>query len=194
MIAPMKKLIQHLAIALIFATTSSAWAAEQYLKANVSGTVQTQAFLTPTDGRVRTAPLNNKRIFQEFQVSSLDYELVYDISGSGGLMLLPRSAAAMLPSFNVIQLGQHSVNIFNTKLRFAKVEPDLAASTATNLFANIAGELVGTAFFKGPVATPVIAKFNFTVTARGTDNSGGGTASAFLKFKVATQGSFVQKP
>jgi hypothetical protein len=160
--------------ALILTTASPAWATDQYLKANVNGTVQTQAILSPGDGRVRTAPLNNKRIFQEFQVSPLDYELVYDIISSGGLMLLPKSAAAMLPSLTVVQLGQHSENIFNTKARCARVESDLAVSSATNLFKNLDGELVGTAFFKGPLAPPIITKFNFTVTARGSDNSGGG--------------------
>ncbi len=47
--------------------------------------------------------------------------------------------------------------------------------------------------YQGPLKSAVITKFVFTVTARGTNPSGGGSTDALMKFKVTAQGVFVQQ-
>ena len=186
----MKTLLYAITTALFLATAGPAWAVTSFLKATVTGTVQTQILLSPNDGRIQTVPLNNKRIFQEFQVSPQDYELAVDASGnSGALVLVPKHTAAMLPTITVVELGNTSAEAIDTKVRVIKLTTNLGPSTATNLFKNVAGQLSGTVHFTGTIQTPVFSKFIFAVAASGTNSTGSG--GAVLKFKITTQGAFV---
>jgi hypothetical protein len=65
---PMKNPFRLLTAVLLLATASQAWAVDQYLKTSITGAIQTQLLLGPGVGRIYTAPLNKKRIFQEFGV------------------------------------------------------------------------------------------------------------------------------
>jgi hypothetical protein len=187
---PMKNPFRLLTAVLLLATASQAWAADQYLKVSVTGTVQTQLLLGPGVGRIYTAPLNKKRIFQEFGVSAADYELVINLSGIG-LLLLPKNAAANLPEITVLAPTFPNQALVDTRAHVEKIRADIGASTATNLFKDLFGQLEITYFFQGPVASPKVNKVVVNVKACGTDPAGGNTSSAFLNFKATAQGIFV---
>src|SRR4051812_29835263 len=92
-------------VILLLIAATSAPAADTFLKATVTGTVQTQVLITNTDGRIRTEQLNNQRIFQEFLVSPKDYELAFMFGSPNGLVLVPKHVSAMLPTLTVAGLG-----------------------------------------------------------------------------------------
>jgi hypothetical protein len=179
------------ALLVTLATASPSWAAGTFLKAKVSGTVQTQTPVPPSDGRIHSAKLDSKRIFDEFGVSSDQYELVVSLGVTLTLELLPKLSAAKLPTILVVELGSDSQEIFDTKARTIALGGSIAPGTATNLFENIAGEIAGTARYQGTPISGVITKLVLGVTGRGTDTSGVGPA--LLKFKIAAAGSFVQQ-
>lgn len=191
--APMKTLLHCLTLALFLATASPAWAVEKFLKATVTGTVQTQVTFSASEARFRTALLNNKRIFQEFGVSKDDYVLVVNVSNGGELLLLPKSSSSGLPTISVAKVGS-SKSIIDTKVGQGKVQAVLAPSAATNLFKDLVGDLTGTIFFQGPVVSLSIKKFVFTIAASGTDTNPVSTGVALLKFKTTAQGVFLQQP
>lgn len=179
---------------LFLAAAIPAGAADTFLKATVTGTVQTQVLFTPSDGRIRTEPLNNKRIFREFLVSPTDYALVFRLGSGIELVLVPKHASAMLPSITVIGLGNDIQQVVNTKTRVVRIVSNLAPGTATNLFKDLAGELNGTLHYTGAVAAGTITKFVFSVLGHGTDPTNGAGKPALLKFKATTGSPFVQAP
>jgi len=188
----MKNPLRILATTLLLATASPAWAVDQYLKASVTGTVQTQLSLGPGEGRIYIAPLNKKRIFQEFGVSGEDYELVLNLNGIG-LFLLPKQAAANLPVITVLVPGSQNQAIVDTRAHVEKIRADIGAGTATNLFKDLFGQLEITYFFQGPIATAKVKKVISKVKSCGTDPAGGNFASAFLTFKVVAEEVFIQQ-
>jgi hypothetical protein len=134
-------------------------------------------------------------ILQEYGGFSVDYELVYVFRNTSGLQLVPKRASALLPTFMILTSGVGSVNIVNTKARFFKLETDISPGTAsTTIFNNVAGELAGTAKYKGDFPPSTFTKFNFSVTARGTDPNPTGNGKSLLKFKIVTGAVFVQQP
>src|SRR4051812_28655904 len=111
--------IKLLICTLISITSTSAFAAGVPLfLANVSGSVDVQHTLSPGDSRSQLSALNNKRIFEEFQVSANDYVLVIDANGAGVLELLPKSAASMLPTLEVLKLNDNAP-VLDTKKSLA---------------------------------------------------------------------------
>lgn len=169
-------------------------AGPQFLKANVAGTVQTQTILAPNEGRIRTSILNNKRIFAEFQVSKADYEMVVLVNSGIKLILLPKSASANLPTITVVEFGTNTQSVIDTKINIVNTVSDIAPSTATNLFKDLDGEIIGAAHFKGIIgSTAAITNFNFNVIGHGTDLNGANGASV-LRFKVTAKGTFNQAP
>jgi len=188
----MKTLLSCLTATLLLATASPSRAVETFFKTSVGGTVQTQTILGPTDGRIRTTVLNEKRILQEYGVSGQDYELVFGTSS--GLQLLPKRASAMLPTFQILSIGS-SIEVVNTKAHLIKLEAAVTPGPAsTTIFNNMAGELVATALYQGPFPPTTFKKLNFSVTARGFDPNPGGNSSSLLKFRIVAGGVFVQQP
>ena len=189
----MKKLLRFL-VALFIATANPASAADRFLKATVSGTVQTQTLITTTNARIHTSILNNRRIFLEYLVSPADYELVVNVEAGGELVLLPKHTGAMLPTLSIFKLGTNNQSVINTKLGLLRLVADITPSDTTNLFKNLAGEIDGLAQFRLPVSNNEIKKFSFNVIGHGTDPAGVSTSAALLKFKVTAVGEFTQKP
>jgi hypothetical protein len=190
--AGMKHLLYCFTTALLFTVARPVWAAADSYEAIVIGTVQTQIYLGPGDGRIHTALMNNKRIFQEFGVSSQDYALVVKLVGAG-LYLEPKSASAMLPEIEIYNTGT-TEGLTDNKAHLEKYSSAIVAGGATNIFQNMAGEIVTAYYYKGDRALGNITKIVANVTARGTDPVGGFTTSALLKFKVVAQKPFAQKP
>ena len=189
----MKKLLLFL-VALFIATAHPASAADRFLKATVSGTVQTQTLITTTNARIHTSILNNRRIFLEYLVSPADYELVVNVEAGSEFVLLPKHTNAMLPAISIFKLGPDSQAVLNTKLGILRIVGDISAVDATNLFKNLAGEIDGLAQFRLPLANREIKKFTFNVTGHGTDPAGVSSSAALLKFKVTAAGEFTQQP
>jgi len=189
----MKKVLLFL-VAFFIATANHASAADRFLKATVSGTVQTQALITTTDQRIHTAILNNRRIFLEYLVSPADYELVVNVSSGGEVVLLPKHTAAMLPTLSLFKLGLNNQAIINTKLGILRLVTDISAGDATNLFQDLVGEIDGSAQFRFPLSNNEIKKFTLNVTGHGTDQGGVGARAALLKFKVTAVGEFTPQP
>jgi len=181
-------------VALFVATANPASAEDRFLKATVSGTVQTQAFITTTNTRIHTSILNNRRIFLEFLVSPADYELVVNVLAGSEVVLLPKHTGAMLPTLSIFKLGPNNQSVLNTKLGILRLVGDISPSVATNLFKNLAGEIDGVAQFRFPLSNDGVKKFSFNVTGHGTDPAGVGTSPALLKFKVTAVGEFTQQP
>src|SRR5438445_514651 len=109
----MKNLIHLFVTSLILATAGSAGAADDFRKVLVTGTVQTQILIGPGKGKILTAPLNNKRIFQEFGVSPQDYELVVNADGIETL-LVPKHTGANLPQIKLIVPGSAGLLVDTT--------------------------------------------------------------------------------
>src|SRR5690349_2748733 len=129
----MRKILRFL-VASFIATANPASAADRFLKATVSGTVQTQALITNTNGRIHTSILNNRGIFLEFLVSPADYELVVNVADRGELVLLPKHTGAMLPTLSIFKLGTNTQSVINTKLGLLRIVADITPSDTTNLF------------------------------------------------------------
>ncbi|HMJ90953.1 MAG TPA: hypothetical protein VK530_14115 [Candidatus Acidoferrum sp.] len=163
-----------------------------FLKAKVNGTVQTQTILGPSDGRIKTTALNNARIFDEFEVSQTDYELVVAIE-STGLYLVPRSTGGGLPTITVAEFNSDSETVIDTKKRLVSVVAPLAVGTATNLFEDLKGTVVGSFRFTGTFDTPTYTSVVLSITGGGTDQVGP-NESAILKFKITAKGTFTQTP
>lgn len=186
----MKKLLSCLTATLLLVTASSTRAAEVFLKVAVSGTVQSQTILGPTNGRIRTAVLNEKRIFQEYGVSAQDYELVF--GATSGFQLIPKQASAMLPTLSILTITTTATAIDTKAGVFKFGGPVTPGPASTSIFNNLAGELVGTAHYVGSFPPTAFKKVIFSVTGRGSDPSMGGSGTSLLKFKVVTNGIFVQ--
>jgi hypothetical protein len=186
----MKNPFRYLTAALLLATASPAWAVDQYLKTSISGTVQTQLTLGPGEGRIYTAALTKKRIFQEFGVSVEDYELVINLNGIE-LLLLPKNSAANLPVIPVMIPGSKLQPLVDTRAHVQKIRSEIGTSTATNLFKDLFGQLDVTYLFQGPIVTAKVNKVIVNVKACGTNPAGGSIASAFLTFRITAQGLFV---
>jgi hypothetical protein len=162
--------------------------ADSFLKATVTGTIQTQKVLSPLDGRIQTSILNDKFIFEEFQVSKTDYELVLDASGSGELLLLPKHSGGALSAISVAKIGSIDGTAIDTKARVEHLVGPADPGSATNLFKDLAGTFNGTAHYTGMIGVnTVVTKYilNFTGSGRG---------GAILKFKVTGAGQFEQAP
>jgi hypothetical protein len=183
----MKILLAALA-SLLLIIAPSAHAQETYTKATVTGTVQTELVISNTDGRIHTAPLNAKRIYQEFAVSPQDYELV--LGTSSGLILLPRHAGASLPTLTIFGFGDQDI-LVNTKAKLFELEAAIKPGDNTNLFQNLAGEMLGIGLYSGPNFS--FRNIAFTITARG-NSSISGHPEALLKFKVTAGAPFTQQP
>jgi hypothetical protein len=181
-------------VALFIASDKPLSAADRFLKATVSGTVQTQTLITNTNARIHTTILNNRRIFQEFLVSPADYELVVNVLAGSEVVLLPKRTSSMLPTLFIFKLGSHSQGVVNTKLGVLRIVADITPGAATNLFKNLVGEMDCTVQFRPPLASAEITKFSFNVIGHGTDPAGVSTSAALLKFKVIAVGEFIQKP
>ena len=161
-------------------------AASPYFKVNVSGTVQTRISLGPLETRIYTAPLNNKRIFQEFQVSPDDYVLVVSATNLGEVNLVPKNSGG-LPSILVFTIGGNSEGINDTKSHVFRLIGEVAPIAHTNLFQGLFGSISYTSHFKSTGTT----KINMSVTAGGTAEGGG---AALLKFKVVSSSPFTPPP
>jgi hypothetical protein len=181
-------------VALFVATANPASAADRFLKATVSGTVQTQTLITTTNLRIHTSILDNRRIFLEYLVSPADYELVVNVEAGSEVVLLPKHTNSMLPTISIFKLGPDSQAVLNTKLGILRIVGDISAGDATNLFKNLAGEIDGLAQFRFPLANREIKKFSFNVTGHGTDPASVATSAALLRFKVTAAGAFTQQP
>ena len=115
------------------------------------------------------------------------------LGGSSGLVLEPKLAASALPTLVVIELGNDAVTIIDTKAHAFRLGAVISNGTATNLFQDLAGEVSGTAKYKGVFPPTSFSGLSLGGFARGTDTSGGGNGSALLKFKISTHGLFVQQ-
>jgi len=171
---------------LLFAGPLPIHAASPYFKATVTGTVQTRVTLGPVEFRIHTAPLNNKRIFQEFQVSPDDYVLAVSTSNLGEVLLLPKNSGA-LPAISVLKLGSDRQSITDTKSNVIHLIGDIVATSHTNIFQGLFGTISNTTHFNSTGTTKII----LSVTAGGTDFAGG---PALLKFKVVTSSHFTPPP
>src|SRR4051794_32003565 len=114
----MKTLLCFFTVALFLATANPS-RAETFFKVALNGTVQTQIISSMSEGRIRTAALNEKRILQEYGVFKEDYELVFGTAS--GLQLVPKRVSAMLPTFTILSIGTSS-QLVNTTARFFKLE------------------------------------------------------------------------
>ena len=186
------KTLLLITVTLFIAAAHPAHAIDTIFKATVTGTVQTQILNSPTTGRIHTALLNNKRIFEEYQVSKSDYELVLFFINGTELQLLPKHTSAGLPTITVFRVGSISGTVVNTTARVINIIGNTASIGATNLFQDFTGEFSGTARYKGTIQTGAVSKFSCNMTATGTDQSNGGSGYALLKFKVHTTGLFTQ--
>lgn len=156
--------------------------------ATVTGTVVKQELITPSEVRLRTSTLNNKRIFQEFQVSPTDYALVVDTSIK--LVLLPKSASSGKPAITVFELDELSTFI-DTRAKIGRFVSGAVTSTATdNLFEGLSGTA------QGPyklTASQSVTKLTFSFFGRGSDIASD-SGRTLLQFKVTSGKSFIQKP
>lgn len=166
--------------------------AANFLKARVTGTVQTQTLQGLNEGRIRTSALNNASIFEQFGVSPADYELVVAIEETG-LYLLPRTQGA-LPTLTVVRFNDDSGTVVDTRKRAVSYVAQAGNTTATNLFEDFAGTAVGLFRYTGEFSSPTFKSGSVNVMGKGTDNLGEGSNAAILKFKITTTGTFTQQP
>jgi len=187
----MKKFFSCSVLMFLLATAAApTWAGTTAVfKAKVSGSVRTQLLITPVDGRIESAPLNNKRIFDEFGVSPDDYELVLTLSGDISVLLMPKSLSSGLPSVNVFTV--HGSSIVDTHKNTIGAGGSLTSGATTNLFKDLAGELQGAIKFKGAILSPQFTKVTLDGHARGT---GLESSVALLTIKLSTGATFVPGP
>jgi hypothetical protein len=165
---------------------------------NISGTVYKP--LSSEEGtRPVATPLNNRRIFAEFDVSPDDYALVITLDGEGLILLVPKSGSVKLPVITVLALdGARSIP--NTRTGVILFEsPVFNSNESGNIFSNMRGTIFGSlklnegeglqrfnANVTGSSASGPIVK---TVTAKGIVST-----TTLLKFKVTRGRPFVQEP
>jgi hypothetical protein len=178
----------------LLAIAAPVHAVDIFLKVNFSGTAQSQTILGASDGRIHTSLFNNKRVFQEFNVSKADYELVLELGVTDQIALVPKHASAMLPTITVLTFtGGVNGEVINTKTRLVRLETGIASPASGNLFENLGGQLIGTLHYSGSVPGSNFTNFNFTAIGAGKDQSNPGSM-VLLQFKVTDDGHFTQAP
>jgi len=178
---------------LISMAAASAFAQVPLLLANVKGTVEVQRTLSPGESRAQFSQLNNKRIFEEFQVSPNDYVLVLNANGQGTLQLVPKSAASELPTIEVLKLNDNEP-VLDTKKSVGDLFATLSSTATGNLFEGLKGAVNGRVSFVPPLTEPQLKKFNFAGVAAGRNTDGDSSTVALIKLKVTTTQAFEQAP
>lgn len=187
----MKHTFASLLLAVLVGLTASpshAGGAMPQLKAKISGTVQTQIVLGPAEGKIAKTKLDNARVFEEFGVSPDLYALVFD--PSVGLVLVPKSSLAKLPTILVMELGGSASAVDTHSGSFAISAPVDNPDAMANLFENLAGEVQGVAKYRGTFPPTEFTKITLAGFARG--HTSDGDFKALMKFKVTASGVFVQ--
>jgi hypothetical protein len=179
------KLTLLLLIGLLAAQISLAESPSDLLLAKISGTVSVQE-IKGTNATVHTTALNNNRLFDEFGVSSEQYELVADIISSEHFVaLVPRSASAELPIIPVITIAD-ARTIAITKTQSVLFEVPMTNSTpTTNIFKSFRGTASGSAKING--STFMKMSLNGVGSSRNPDVH-------LFKFKVTTSKPFTPEP
>jgi hypothetical protein len=171
----------------------SAFAEVPLLLVNISGTVEIQHTLSPDDSRTQSSMLNNKRVFEEFQVAPADYVLVIDANGAGTVKLVPKSAASGLPSIDVFSLNDNTP-VIDTKKGFGDIFSTLSSTATGNLFEGLKGSVIGRVSFVPPISNGQLKKFAFSGVAVGKNTNGDPETTALIKLKVTTTHAFEQAP
>jgi hypothetical protein len=177
----------------LFLSSLTVFAQSTYDKATVTGTVQTGVAISLGNPRIVTEPLNNKRIFQEFAVSPIAYELVLN-PATFELLLLPKHTNSGLPTLSVFAPGDTLLGLLDGKARLGRYFSNFALSANTNLFKNLSGEMVIVRYYKGTVVQDFVYKKTVINALAQSEPPRSGDNTTFLKFKVATSGGFTQAP
>jgi hypothetical protein len=182
-----RKIASGIFVAVLLSVTARAVPPTPLLKVNISGVVENQIIIGPSEGSAHFSALNTKRVFTEFGVSDVAYALVLDLNGTAAVELVPLSASSPLPTIEVFTFNTGTI-VIDTKKHFVDFNASLSSTATGNLFENLDGSANGRATFKGTYPPPTFTKLSFSGVAAGSNGA------TVIKLKLVTTGVFTQGP
>ena len=174
--------------AVVLSSSCSLFAQGTNFLARVTGTVTTQETVTAGTSRIEVTPLTNKRIFDEFRVSTEDYALT--MTPTGSLRLLPKSASSANPTITIISFTSTPI-VLDTRRGIGRFVGRTSSATTANLFEGFVGHADGS--FRFTQSTPPSnTQVTYTVSGAGDDLSA--DTPAILRFKLVSGRPFAQAP
>lgn len=151
---------------------------------NIHGSISSQVFLGPAEGRIETEKLDNTRLFQAFGLSKEDYALVFDTT-AGGVRFRQRNSSGALPDVVAFDFGTGSTAI-DTRRKVFRLATNIASSAMGNIFEGMSGVGIGSLDYRGDLATLIIKKLSLKVNATGHHSDPSSSTGSVLRFLVKT--------